>query len=161
MLKREWGAESNRKLPHLFITGKTTALVSAFLGLRWKTWLRQNCSLGSCACNEGPALGQNLWWRWYCIFYVRNGSRKLYRMLCISSLFHKYRKWFRIGLFLENFKNTVQTIFVPFSQVFYLSENTSFYSARWHIGWCELPILKTKDTRYFVRNVCEGPKSKF
>ena len=27
MLKREWGAESNEKLPHLFIPGKTTALV--------------------------------------------------------------------------------------------------------------------------------------
>ena len=30
-----------------------------FLSLRWETCLRQNCSLGSCACNEGPALGQN------------------------------------------------------------------------------------------------------
>ena len=30
-----------------------------FLSLRWKTFLRQNCSLGSCACSEGPALGQN------------------------------------------------------------------------------------------------------
>ena len=30
-----------------------------FLSLRWKTCLWQNCSLGSCACIEGPALGQN------------------------------------------------------------------------------------------------------
>ena len=30
-----------------------------FLSLQWKTCLQQNCSLGSCACNEGPALGQN------------------------------------------------------------------------------------------------------
>ena len=30
-----------------------------FLGLQWKTCLRQNCSLGSCACSEVPALGQN------------------------------------------------------------------------------------------------------
>ena len=29
------------------------------LSLRWKTCLRQNCSLGSCACREEPALGQN------------------------------------------------------------------------------------------------------
>ena len=29
------------------------------LSLRWKTCLRQNCSQGSCACSEGPALGQN------------------------------------------------------------------------------------------------------
>ena len=31
MLKREWGAESNGKLPHLFILGKTTALVPEFV----------------------------------------------------------------------------------------------------------------------------------
>ena len=30
MLKREWGAESNRKLLHLFIPGKTAALVPEF-----------------------------------------------------------------------------------------------------------------------------------
>ena len=30
MLKREWGAESNGKLPHLFVSSKTAALVPAF-----------------------------------------------------------------------------------------------------------------------------------
>ena len=30
-----------------------------FLSLRWKACLRQNSSLDSCACSEGPALGQN------------------------------------------------------------------------------------------------------
>ena len=30
MLKREWGAESNGKLPHLSIPGKTAALVPEF-----------------------------------------------------------------------------------------------------------------------------------
>ena len=30
MLKREWGAESNGKLPHLFIPSKTAALVPEF-----------------------------------------------------------------------------------------------------------------------------------
>ena len=30
MLKREWGAESNGKLPHLFIASKTAALVPKF-----------------------------------------------------------------------------------------------------------------------------------
>ena len=30
MLKREWGAENNRKLPHLFIPSKTATLVSQF-----------------------------------------------------------------------------------------------------------------------------------
>ena len=56
MLKREWGAESNGKLPHLFIPGKTS---SWFLSLRWKTCLRQNYSFHSCTCSEGPALGHN------------------------------------------------------------------------------------------------------
>ena len=28
-----------------------------FLSLRWKTCLRQNCSLGFSACSEGPAFG--------------------------------------------------------------------------------------------------------
>ena len=31
-----------------------------FLSLQWKTCLWQNCSLGSCACSERPALGQNI-----------------------------------------------------------------------------------------------------
>ena len=30
MLKREWGAESNRKLPHLFIPSKTASYVHQF-----------------------------------------------------------------------------------------------------------------------------------
>ena len=30
MLKREWGRESNGKLPHLFIPSKTATLVSEF-----------------------------------------------------------------------------------------------------------------------------------
>ena len=30
MLKREWGAESNGKLPHLFILSKTATWVSEF-----------------------------------------------------------------------------------------------------------------------------------
>ena len=30
MLKREWGAESNGKLPHLFIPSKTSILVPEF-----------------------------------------------------------------------------------------------------------------------------------
>ena len=56
MLKREWGAESNGKLPHLFYH----ILQPWFLSLRWKTCLRQNCSLSSCACSEGPALAQKI-----------------------------------------------------------------------------------------------------
>ena len=52
MLKREWGAESNGKLPHLIIPSKTATLVLEFavedpaalvLELRWKT-LQPWCS---------------------------------------------------------------------------------------------------------------------
>ena len=32
-------------------------LLPWFLSLRWKTCLRQNCSLGFSACSEGPAFG--------------------------------------------------------------------------------------------------------
>ena len=30
-----------------------------FLSLRWKTYIRQNCNVGSFPCSEGPALGQS------------------------------------------------------------------------------------------------------
>ena len=56
MLKRGWGAESNGKLPHLFIPGKTTALFPESAVEE----LRQNCSLGFSACSEGHAFGQNI-----------------------------------------------------------------------------------------------------
>ena len=56
MLKREWSAESNGKVPRLFNPLK---LQPWFLNLWWKTCLRQNCNLGSYACSEGPAFGQN------------------------------------------------------------------------------------------------------
>ena len=60
MLKREWVAESNWKLPHLFISNKTATLVPEFavedllwaelqpwcLSLQWKT----------CPCND------DIWW---------------------------------------------------------------------------------------------------
>ena len=35
-----------------------------FLSLRWKMCLRQNCSLGSCACSKDLPLGRTLWWWW-------------------------------------------------------------------------------------------------
>ena len=56
MLKREWGAESNGKLPHQFIPVK---LQPWFLSLQWKTCLLKKSSLGSCSCSEGPVLEQN------------------------------------------------------------------------------------------------------
>ena len=55
MLKREWGAESNGKLPHPFIPSKTATVVTS---LQWKTCLQQNCSVDSCVCSETPDLGE-------------------------------------------------------------------------------------------------------
>ena len=56
MLKREWCGKQREA------TAPIQSLVNLhpwFLSLWWKTCLRQNSSLGSCACSEGPALGQN------------------------------------------------------------------------------------------------------
>ena len=63
MLKREWGAESNGKLPHLFIPRKTATWIPGFA--MEDLPLGQNCSLGAWACREGPALGVEHWWWWY------------------------------------------------------------------------------------------------
>ena len=56
MLKREWGAESKGKLPHLFMLNKTATLVPEF-AVEDLSWAKLN--LGSCFSSEGPALGQN------------------------------------------------------------------------------------------------------
>ena len=55
MLKREWGAEGNGSYHTYSSPGKTAALVPKFV----VACLWQNCSLGSCTCSEGPAIGQN------------------------------------------------------------------------------------------------------
>ena len=56
MLNREWGAESNRKLPLLFIPGKTTALVPEFTV---EDLPSAELQFVLCACSEEAALGQN------------------------------------------------------------------------------------------------------
>ena len=56
MLKREWGAESNGKLPHIFVSSKIAILVPDCNG---RSTFGQNCSLGACICSERPALGHN------------------------------------------------------------------------------------------------------
>ena len=54
MLKKEWDAESNGKLPQLF---------------------RQNCSLGAWICSKRPALGQNTLMRYiYIYIYIYKHS---------------------------------------------------------------------------------------
>ena len=56
-LKREWGAESNGKLPHLFNPGKTAALVPEFAVEGFPS--AETAVLVSAPCSEGPDLGQN------------------------------------------------------------------------------------------------------
>ena len=56
MLKREWGAESNGKLSHLFFPSKTATVFPEFAV--------EDLPLGRTAalvpeCSEEPALGQN------------------------------------------------------------------------------------------------------
>ena len=53
ILKKEWGAESNGKIPHLLIPSRTAALALKIFGGR-----PAFCILGSCAYSEGPALRQ-------------------------------------------------------------------------------------------------------
>ena len=55
MLKREWGVDSNGKLPHQFIPSKTATLVPEFEveGLP----LAELQPLDSCVCSDRPALG--------------------------------------------------------------------------------------------------------
>ena len=56
MLKRERGAESNGKLPHLFITSKIATSVPDFA--EEDLPLSRTATL-FCVCSEKPALGQN------------------------------------------------------------------------------------------------------
>ena len=75
MLKSEWSAEINEKLPHLF--NPLVKLQTWFLSLRWKTCLRQNCSLGSWPCSEGPAIGQSTLMIYYITLHYNMGRRAI------------------------------------------------------------------------------------
>ena len=55
--KERVGCENQRKV--IAPIQSLVKLQHWFLSLRWKTCHRQNCSLGSCVCSEGPPLGQN------------------------------------------------------------------------------------------------------
>ena len=57
MLKREWGAESDGKLPHIFIPSKTATSVPEFAVEDLP--LGRTTALVPEFCSEGPALGQN------------------------------------------------------------------------------------------------------
>ena len=70
-LKREWGEESNGKLPHLFILNKNCNLCSWDCDER--TAFVQNWSLGAWVCSERADLGQKtlmIYTVYVCIFEV-------------------------------------------------------------------------------------------
>ena len=56
MIKRQSGAESKGKLPHLFILSKTATFVPAFAV---EHLTLDDCNLGSCVRSEKPTLRQN------------------------------------------------------------------------------------------------------
>ena len=66
MLKREWSAESNRKLLHLLFPSKSAILVPKF-GVEDVPLDRT----ATCICSERPALGQNTY---ICIYINKNIS---------------------------------------------------------------------------------------
>ena len=63
MLKREWGVESNRKLLHLLIPGKTAALVPEF-AVEDLPLSRTAALVPELAVKDLP-LDRTLWWWWY------------------------------------------------------------------------------------------------
>ena len=85
MLKREWGAGSNEKLPHLFIPSKTAALVPEFCGGR-PAFGRTVAYVPALAV-KGLPLGRTLWWWWWCIY-------------CLSGMFNIFKEhWLPMSFF--------------------------------------------------------------
>ena len=63
MLKREWSAESNGKLPHLFILSKIATLVPEF-GMEDLPLGRTAALIPEFAVKDLP-FGRPLWWSWW------------------------------------------------------------------------------------------------
>ena len=72
MLNREWDAESNRKLPHLFIPSKTATWV---LSLQWKTclWAKLQSLCLSLQWRTCP-WAEHCWWWWWPAWNFLNKS---------------------------------------------------------------------------------------
>ena len=68
MLKREWGAESNGKPPHLSIPSKTAVWVPEFAVEDLS--LCTNAGLGPALPVKYLHLGRTLWWWWYIYLYI-------------------------------------------------------------------------------------------
>ena len=68
LLKKEWGAESNGKLPYLFIPSKTVTLVLQF-AVEDLPLDRTAALVHDFAVNDLP-LGRILWWYFYGVEYT-------------------------------------------------------------------------------------------
>ena len=74
MLKREWGAESNGKPPHLLIPSKTATLVPEF-AVEGLPFSRTAAFIPEFAVK---LLGRTLWW-WYFVLYFINYTIELHK----------------------------------------------------------------------------------
>ena len=70
MLKREWGAESNGKLPYLFIPSKTATLVPEF-AVEYLL-LDRTVTLVPAFAGKNLPLGGTLWWLYRPIYILSN-----------------------------------------------------------------------------------------
>ena len=64
MLKREWGAESNGKLPHLFIPNKTATYVPEF-AMEDLPLSRIAALVPKFAMKDLPPCAEHWWWWWW------------------------------------------------------------------------------------------------
>ena len=109
-----------------------------FLSLRWKICLRQNCSLGSCACSEWPALGQNS------LMMMMMMMIKIHLLFCTftdfgysSGHYQKLNcKIIRIGLSynycLWNFSCIVQKWTLSFHQIRLILKQMRGWECKWY-----------------------------
>ena len=94
MLKREWGAESNGKLPHLFIPSKTATLVPEFTVEDLP--LERTATLVPAFAVKDVPLGRTLWWWWWWWYYfISNFLIKLDNFRPRWSRSYHTRHWIR------------------------------------------------------------------
>ena len=99
MLTREWGAESNGKLPHLFISSKIATFVPEFAveGLP----LGRTAVLAPEFAVKYLPLGRTLWWWWWWWWLWGGGGDDNCRSagvfdLMVSSSRHRVRKYSKL-----------------------------------------------------------------
>ena len=94
MLKREWDAERNRKLPNLFIPCKTATLVPEF-AVEDLPFGRTAALVSELAVKDLP-LGRTLWW--WCLWYyqLNRGSLDNRNVIILSTSWSNLYKIYRV-----------------------------------------------------------------